>query len=133
MPRKLVVVLVAFLLAGCATNKVENLLTQTLDSYAATLRWGDFESALQYVDPAVLKANPPTDLELARYRQVRVSMYDASSVQPVSETEVRQRVMIGIINQHTQRERAVVDNQTWKYDAVTNRWWLQTGLPKIVD
>lgn len=133
MPRAFALVLAAALLAGCATNKVETLLTQTLDSYAATLRWGDFESALQYVDPAVLKANPPTALELARYRQVRVSMYDASGPQPVSDTEVRQRVAIGIINQHTQRERAIVDNQTWKYDAAANRWWLESGLPKIVD
>jgi hypothetical protein len=130
--RRILPVFALLLLAGCATHKVENQLTQTLDAYGAALRWGDFESALEFVDPTVLKAHPPTSLELARYKQVRVSAYEEQGVQTISETEVHQRVTIGLINVHTQVERSIADNQVWKYDAAQQRWWLESGLPQIV-
>jgi hypothetical protein len=50
---------------------------------------------------------------------------------PVSETEVRQTVEIGLVNINTQAARSVVDNQIWRYDEVQKRWWLTTGLPDI--
>ncbi|HET8897808.1 MAG TPA: lipoprotein [Rhodanobacteraceae bacterium] len=133
MRRLLIALVIALLLSGCATNRIQKQLTQTLDGYGATLRWGDFESALQYLDPEVLKKEPPSALQLARYKQVRVSQYEDSGPQAVSDTEVRQRVVIGLINLHTQRERSIIDNQVWKYDATAERWWLESGLPKIVE
>lgn len=121
------------LVAGCANYKPQQQLDQTLDAYGAALRWGDFESALRYVDPKVLEANPPTALQLERYRQVRVSGYEASGAVPVGETEVRQRAVIGLINIHTQVERSIVDNQLWRYDPKLERWFLESGLPHIVE
>lgn len=117
--------------AGCATHTKETQLEQTLNAYAATIRWGDIASSMQYIDPEVLKARPPSQLELSRFQQVKVSGYDVSGPQPVSDTEVHQRAVIGLINVHTQTERTVIDNQVWRYDPVAERWWLMSGLPQI--
>lgn len=132
--RFLLLLLAAFVLTlgGCATQSKNTLLEQTLNAYASTIRWGDIASAMEYIDPEVLKANPPSELQLARYKHVRVSGYETKGPQPVSETEVRQRVVIGLINIHTQTQRDVVDNQVWKYDPVAEHWWLESGLPRIV-
>lgn len=123
--------LAILLLAGCATQGKETLLTQTLNAYESTIRWGDLASAAQYIDPEVLATRPPTQLELARYQQVRVSGYSTDGPVPVSETEVRQRVLIGLINVHTQRQRDIVDDQVWRFDESAQRWWLMSGLPDI--
>lgn len=119
-------------LAGCASNQRRDHLSTTLDAYAATLRWGDFGRALDFVDPAYRAAHPMTPLQRARYQQVTVAGYDeGQGPVPVDAGEVRQVVKIGLINRHTQRERFVIDRQTWKWDAKADRWWLETGLPDI--
>ncbi len=133
--RRILVTLTALVLlavAGCATQTRSKSLTTTLKAYASTVRWGDFASAAQFVDPAARKAHPLSSLDMARYTQVRVSEYndDAGPV-PVSDTEVRQTVLINLININTQAERSVVDHQTWHYDAATKHWWLTSGLPDI--
>lgn len=120
------------LLAACATNDRSNSLTTTLSSYAGVVRWGDLASAAQFVDPAVRAKHPLTDLDLARFKQVRVTDYndDAGPV-PISPTEVQQTVKIGLVNIHTQSERSIIDRQIWRYDEKTKHWWLITGLPDI--
>ena len=123
----------AFLLcAGCATRQRSDSLIHTLDAYASTLRWGDFQSALQFVDPKVLAAHPPSALDLARYQQVRVTGYDeGAGPVPDGENQVRQVVQISLVNLNTQAERTVIDRQRWRYDPEKKRWWLVSGLPDI--
>lgn len=130
--RRLLLLLTLALLGGCATHTRETNLQTTLDGYGAALRWGDFKSALRYVDPEVLKADPPSSLQMARYAQVRVSLYDVKATEALDDTTVTQVVEIGLINRHTQHERRILDHQTWKYNPQTERWWLESGLPKIV-
>lgn len=122
------------LLGACATEKMrskQTVLDETLRAYAATIRWGDIEQAQAFVDPAVLREHPPSALDLARYRQVKVSAYDEQPATPVSEDEVRQVVEIGLVNVNTQRARNVIDRQVWRYDDKGKRWWLVSGLPDI--
>jgi len=126
------VVLSLLLLAGCATRTRSDALTTTLKAYGSTLRWGDFQSAAQFIDPAVRAAHPLSSLELARYQQVRVSEYDdGAGPVPTGDFDVQQTAMISLVNIHTQSERSVVDHQTWHYDEKTKRWWLTSGLPDI--
>lgn len=128
----IVLVLLTLLLSACASDRRDTALTTTLNAYANAMRWGDFQSALQFVDPEVLKAHPPTDLEMARYAQFKVSGYDdGAGPKPTSETEVQQLVQVSLVNINTQAERTVLDRQTWHYDPVKNRWWLMSGLPNI--
>lgn len=124
--------LLAMLCAGCATDQRNQALIQTLNAYASTLRWGDFQSAQQFIDPKVREANPPTALDMARYQQVRVTGYDeGAGAVPDGENRVRQVVQIGLVNLNTQSERTVIDRQTWRYDPEKKRWWLMSGLPDI--
>jgi|AraplaL_Col_mTSA_1032028.scaffolds.fasta_scaffold11196_1 hypothetical protein len=120
------------LLAGCAASTRNDALTSTLTAYGNAVRWNGLQSALQFVDPAVLKAHPPTDLDLARYRQVTVSDYDdGAGPVPLGDNEVQQTVQIRLINIHTQAERSITTRQVWRYDEKLKHWWLESGLPDI--
>jgi outer membrane murein-binding lipoprotein Lpp len=120
------------LLAGCATQTRSDTLTTTLNAYASTLRWGDFQSAAQFLDPQIRAAHPLSKLDLARYQQVKVSEYDeGAGPVPAGAGSVQQTVHINLINVHTQSERIIVDHQTWHYDEKAKHWWLTSGLPDI--
>lgn len=119
-------------LGGCAApNSKNELLTATLDSYASTLRWGNVEDAVAFVDPATLKEHPLTELDVQRFRQVRVNSYNAQPTRPLGGNEVGQVVEIVLTNNNTQSVRSVVDRQRWRYDEEKKRWWLVSGLPDI--
>jgi hypothetical protein len=119
-------------LAGCATADTKrSLLDETVLSYAAVIRWGNFEEALGFVDPETLKAHPLTKLDLDRYLQVRVTGYNEQPIHPSGKNEARQTVEISIVNNNTQSLRSFLDRQLWRYDEKAKRWWLVTGLPDI--
>lgn len=132
MRRLLLLAFVALLCTGCATDQRNQALISTLNAYANTLRWGDMQSGLQFVDPKLRAAHPPSALDLARYQQVRVTEYDeGSGPVPDGENQVRQVVQISLVNLNTQAERTVIDRQSWRYDPVKKHWWLTSGLPDI--
>lgn len=128
----LVVLLCTLLLSSCASDKRNEALTNTLSAYASVVRWGDFGSALQFIDPKVRDQHMPTQLEMSRFDQFRVTGYDDGGGPAAGgENEVRQVVAISMVNNNTQAERTVIDRQTWRYDPQTNHWWLLTGLPDL--
>jgi hypothetical protein len=132
----LALILLAFL-AGCASMSLdrmktkEGILEETLQTYAATMRWGDMTRCLVFVDPKVRTEHPMSELDLARYKQVAVTAYDDQPATPISANEVSQTVEIGLVNVNTQSARSVVDHQIWRYDEKDKHWWLTTGLPDI--
>ncbi len=120
------------LLSACATQDRSNSLTTTLAAYGGVLRWGDFASAVQFIDPEIRAKHPLTDLDMARYKQVRVTEYDdGAGPVPLDEFDVQQTARISLVNIHTQAERSIIDHQTWHYDEKTKHWWLTSGLPDI--
>lgn len=120
------------LLAGCATLQNKNTSRDdTLDGYAAALRWGDFSSAWSYVDPAVRAAHPLTPQQKALYNSVKVAEYDAAGLVATSPDTVRQSVQISLIVKSSQRVYNVLDHQTWHWDAQAKHWWLESGLPDV--
>ena len=130
----LLLALTFLLLAGCANQEIRSkqaILKDTLRAYAATIRWGEIEQALSFIDPKVLAEHPPSAIDLERFKQVRVSGYDESPPITVGPEEVRQTVQLELFNVNTQTARSAVDNQTWKYDKATKHWWLVSGLPDI--
>lgn len=120
-------------LTGCASQQRSDSLTTTLAAYGGTLRWGDFQTAAQFIEPKMRAEHPMSALDMARYKQVRVSEYndDAGPV-PVDDFDVQQTVQISVINVHTQAERSIVDHQRWHFAQKTKHWWLTSGLPNIV-
>ena len=133
--RRILTLFVAFsmlLIGGCATDKRNDALTTTLNAYASTVRWGDFQTALQFVDPKVREAHPPSSFEMSRFQQYKVSGYDeGKGPTPNGQNEVTQVVQINLINVNTQSEHTITDHQTWHYDATGKHWWLVSGLPDI--
>ena len=127
-------IVLAVLLAGCATDQRNQTLTTTLNAYASTVRWGNLANAEQFVDPDVREAHPLTPLDLSRFKQLRISDYDDGQG-PVADGEnrVRQVVRIGVVNIHTQEERTVTDRQSWRYDPEAKHWWLTSGLPDFAE
>jgi hypothetical protein len=121
-------------LSGCATEKMrsrQNVLTDTLQAYAGAIRWGEVEQAQGFLDPKLRLEHPPTALELARFKQVRVTAYDEQPAVPAGDNEVHQTVEIGLVNINSQVARSVIDHQVWHYDEAQKRWWLTSGLPDI--
>jgi hypothetical protein len=106
-------------------------LTQYQDAYTAAVRWSDFETALDLVDPAQRAAHPLSELELERYRQLQVSSYRerGTAVQP--DGSVERRMEIGVINRNTQAERTVTAKEQWRWDPQHKRWWQAAGLPDL--
>ena len=120
------------LMAGCASQQRSESLTTTLGAYGSTLRWGDFQSAAQFIDPKIRAAHPLTRLDMELYKQVRVSEYDdGAGPVPTGDYDVQQTARISVINVHTQAERSITDHQTWHYDRKNHHWWLTSGLPKL--
>lgn len=132
MRRMLLAGVALLLLAGCATlQRKDDLRDQTLDGYAAALRWGDFQSAWTYVDPAVRAAHPLTPQQKALYNTVRVGEYDTQGPVATGPDTVQQTAQISLIVKSSQQVYNVLDHQTWRWDASTKHWWLESGLPDI--
>jgi hypothetical protein len=130
--RTVLLTLASCALSACSTPGTKaDLLDTTLQTYAATIRWGNFEDALGFVDPETLKAHPVTTLDLERYHQIRVGGYTEQPVHESGPNEVRQVVEITVSNNNTLAVRSFIDRQTWRYDEKTKHWWLVTGLPDI--
>lgn len=133
MRRMLLGGLAVLLLAGCATLQSKNQSRdQTLETYGAALRWGDFQGAWNYVDPAYRAAHPLTAQQKALYNTVRVAEYQDSGPQPGDTPDtVRQTASISLIVKTSQRVYNVLDHQVWRWDAKDKHWWLESGLPDI--
>jgi len=124
----LVLALVAFS-AQAAGARQRAKLEQTQNAYAAAIRWGDFEGAWTFVEPAYAGAHPMGEFELRRYEQIQVSGYrDLSSLVEPDDVVVR-LIEVRVINRHTQAERTLRYRERWRWDAEAKRWWLVGGLP----
>lgn len=120
-------------LTGCASvhESEGRALETTLFAYGNALRWGDIQQALPFVDPETLKAHPVTELDLQRFKQVRIVSYIEQNPVPAGPHQVRQVVKMSLLNVNTQTGRDIVDNQLWRYDETTKHWHIVSGLPDI--
>lgn len=132
IPRIGTIVLAVALLAGCASDTREKVLQVTLDTYAAAMRWSDFNRVLSLVHPDSLPDRARLDFIMQRYQQVRVTGYRVTSTLPGSEPDtVMQEAQVRLSNRHTAVERTIIDRQVWWWDAEQERWWLKSGPPDI--
>jgi hypothetical protein len=119
------------LLASCASSGAQSTkLEQAQYAWSGAIRWGDFEGALNLIDPQLRDKGPPSALELERYKQIQVSAYRdvGASADLKAGTAVRD-IEIGVINRHTQAERSMRYRERWRWDPVAKTWWLTSGLP----
>ncbi|WP_395374091.1 hypothetical protein [Marinicella sp. W31] len=133
MKKTIYLMLVLLMLSACGGPSKKKALDSTLFKYAGMMRWSNYNSAMDFLDPKIKPENVPTDLDIQRLQQFTVSSYQAAPITPgPDETSIMQNVEIKLYNNHTRREKIVVDRQIWRYDEEQKRWWLTTGLPKLV-
>lgn len=120
------------LLALAATHadaRQRGKLDETQNAYAAAIRWGDFESAANFLEPAYVQEHPVGEFELARYEQIQVSGYRDINTSMEPDGIVVRSIEVRVINKHTQAERTLRYRERWRWDAEAKRWWLVGGLP----
>jgi len=127
--RLLLPALFALLLAACGGMPAKKV--DTIGEYGAAVRWSEWERAWGYVDPAMGGGSlPPSEAE--RLKAVKVSGYEVKLRQPAADgLSQRQVVEIRYIDQASQRELVVRDEQHWRTDDKGKHWWLTSGLPKF--
>lgn len=124
--------LLLVLLPATAQSRLQrNKLQPMQDAYAAAIRWGDFETAWQLVDPAYKAEHPMTDLEFERYQQVQISGYRDVSTSGGPDGTVERAIELRVINRHTMAERTMRYRERWRWDPEAKRWWLVVGLPDL--
>ena len=132
---KLVLSAVLLGLSGCATvagSTQSNELDRVQYAWSGAIRWGDFESAIEMIDPKLREANPPTAVDLERYKQVQISAYrDVGASADMKAGTAARDIEMGVINRHTQAERSVRYSERWRWDAQAKTWWLISGLPDL--
>lgn len=119
------------LVALTATAGQRHGLDEVQAAYAAAVRWNDFETAWEIVDPAYRLAHPQSDLQRERYQQVQISGYREVRTSAGAENEVLRDVELRVINRNTQAERVVRTRETWRWDPDGKQWWLASGLPDL--
>lgn len=129
----IVIIICAFLVACGGRMTKKKALDHTLYQYAKVIRWADFDTALTYFSPDIDDAHKPSRLDIDRLKQFNVSSYVEAPILPgETENAIIQDVKLKLYNIHTKREREVIDRQVWEYDTEDKRWWLTSGLPKLV-
>ncbi len=134
---RITVLLLLLLTTGAADaagkRKQASQLELMQTAYANAIRWGEFEQAWEWVDPAYRQAHPMTDLAFERYRQMQISGYTEKNASVGADGSVLRNIELRAINRHTQAERTVRYREQWRWDPQTKRWWLAVGLPDLWD
>ena len=128
--RTLVMLGMAVLLSGCPQTKEDKTLTETLQQYETIIRWAQWDAAVDFVSMEYQLENPITRLDLDRLRLFRVTQYVVRSSTPVDEGNgMVQVVEIRMFNKNQARERTIINEQYWKYNAEIENWKMHSGLP----
>lgn len=130
MKRTLSLLLIAILLAGCASvqeRKRAQSFQSTTRAYEGSIRWSDFESAAGFINRDKVRDPGPDPTLLKR---IRVTSYQVLSTALSEEgDEAHVVVEIHYYNEERMSEVTLTDHQTWQYDAGTGRWFLASPLP----
>jgi type II secretory pathway pseudopilin PulG len=127
----LAVLLTSLLGVGCAVVEKDRralALQAATNGYQSALRWGYYETALGFLHPDQRKSGELPEA----FAQLRVTGYDVTQppvVQP--DDSATQVVVIDYLFEDTQVVKHLTDRQVWRWDASTNTWWLDSGLPRF--
>ena len=126
----ILVMAVAFLLAGCPSNQAEKTRGETFKQYETIIRWSQWDAAADFLAPEYLAEHPVTRLDMDRLRLFRVTAYTIRSTAVLDEgMTARQVVEIRMFNANQAVERTIIDEQEWRYHEDVKRWLLHSGLP----
>jgi hypothetical protein len=127
-----ILAVLVLLLTACAhvrqEKKTQSLAAATY-AYGNALRWGYYETAWNYLDPAIRARISP---EQHRFKSIRLTAYDV--VQPTiilaeNQNQAEQWVQIDYVHQDTQVVHSLTDHQIWRYDEIKGDWQLHSDPP----
>jgi hypothetical protein len=132
---KFVALLCLLTLASCASTGTQSTkLEQAQYAWSGLIRWGDFEGAVNLIDPKMREKVELTPLQLERYKQVQISSYrDVGTSTDLEAGKSVRDIEIGVINRHTMAERIVRYREIWRWDAEAKAWWITGELPDLWD
>ncbi len=100
-------------------------MEDTLNSYGAAIRWGQFDKARDFQSPA-----QRTRLDEAWLKNIHVSSYDPVYRREAEGSKVlEQKVAIRYFNEQDGVEKVLTDRQLWRYYEDKGKWMLETELP----
>lgn len=116
--------------AACTPNPAEKSRGEAFKQYETIIRWSQWDAAADFISPEYIKDNPISRLEMDRLRLFRVTAYTVRSTGVYDEgMTARQTVEIKMFNTHQGVERTIINEQEWRYNEVTKRWQMHSGLP----
>lgn len=133
MIRILLLLGAALALAACATSQDGDAraFEQTQIDFSSGMRWNGLATQTQFLDPEVLKANPPSPETMARMRELRVARYFPQPPAVSAGGTATQLVEIEVIDQATQTVSTINQVLEWRWDMEDKRWWLMTPPPDL--
>jgi hypothetical protein len=116
------------LLTGCQTlseRRQSEALNEVLRSYHAMIRWGSVAQARAFQNSKQTQgetAAVPKDLRVTQYEVVQGPAM-------VGPNKAVQTAIIQYVFEESQVVRELMDQQTWEYDADSERWFLVSPMP----
>lgn len=118
------------LLTGCVPNQVEKSRSEAFKQYETIIRWSQWDAAVDFLAPEYLAQHPVTPLDMERLRLFRVTQYNLRSARVFDDGMAAEQIVeIRLFNNNQAVERAILDQQVWRYDRQRQRWQLHSGLP----
>lgn len=128
----LLLLAITLLAQGCARvqkeQKIQGLEAATT-AYGNALRWGYYEMAWNYLDPALLARLSPDALNLKGVRLTAYEVIQPPIILAEDQTQAEQRVQIEYVRQETQVVRSLSDHQVWRHDEASGGWRLHSPPP----
>jgi hypothetical protein len=120
--------LLAAALVACTSGPIHlAIIDSTVQLYAAAIRFGEFEKAQEFVDPA-----KRTRLDLAWLKNIHISSYDiVHRKENLGGNIYEMTVQIHYFIESEGVEKSVTDRQIWRYDEGQRKMMLETSLPEF--
>jgi hypothetical protein len=120
----------AVVIAACSVNQVDQSRGEAFKQYETIIRWSQWDAAVDFISPEYIAENPISRLDMDRLRLFRVTSYTVRSTGVYDEGMTAQQVVeIRMFNKNRGIEKAILDQQEWRYDEESKRWLLHSGLP----
>jgi hypothetical protein len=111
-------------------SQVDKTRGETFQQYETIVRWSQWDAAANFIAPEYLEENPISRLEMDRLRLFKVTAYTVRSTDILDEgRKATQVVEIKMFNTRQAVERTIIDEQDWRFDTESERWFLHSGLP----
>jgi len=112
-------------LTACSHDLHLMKMEESLASYGAAIRWGQFERAADYQ----AGYQPP---DLVFLKNIHVSSYNPIYRKEFDEgMRAEQVVEIRYYREDEGVEKSLTDRQSWRYDQKKKQWFLESGLPRF--